>query len=29
MNEWAWVVAFFVGFWIGANNPTMMNGRKK
>ena len=29
MNEWAWVVAFLVGFWIGANNPNMMNGGKK
>ena len=29
MNEWAWVAAFLVGFWLGANNPDMMNGGKK
>ena len=29
MNEWLWVAAFLVGFWLGANNPNMMNGGKK
>lgn len=29
MTEYAWVVAFLIGFWLGANNPQMMNGGKK
>jgi hypothetical protein len=29
MSEYAWIAAFFVGFWLGANNPDMMNGGKK
>lgn len=29
MSEYAWVAAFLVGFWLGANNPDMMNGGKK
>ena len=29
MTEYAWVVAFLVGFWLGANNPQMLNGGKK
>ena len=29
MTEYAWVAAFFVGFWLGANNPDLMNGGKK
>mgnify|MGYP003633932351 FL=1 len=29
MTEYAWVVAFLIGFWLGANNPNMLNGGKK
>ena len=29
MSEYAWVLAFLVGFWLGSNNPDMKIGGPK